>query len=254
MRGTRPPLCCRAMPAQRQPLWRRAYAKVRCTLYNPPEFDAPDRAHTRVLTARVWQGEYDWPGFVPRRGWRVLDIGANVGVFSVLSATRGAHVVAFEPDPETFAFLERNAAGYDVKCHQAAIAARRPATGTLPLFLGERDTQHSLGGFGPSMADAKSLDVPALAAVDLLADGCDLLKTRLRGSRIRHTREPGSRDAATGPAHRPPYPSQGRRPARAAGGATRDRLPRAARRAARQRARRPADRLPQLPDAGRGND
>lgn len=38
----------------------------------------------------------------------VLDIGANVGIFSLQAANLGANVLAIEPNPETFALLERN--------------------------------------------------------------------------------------------------------------------------------------------------
>jgi len=42
------------------------------------------------------------PGFVPAAGWTVLDVGANVGMFALQQAQRGAHVVAFEPNPECY--------------------------------------------------------------------------------------------------------------------------------------------------------
>ena len=38
----------------------------------------------------------------------VLDIGANVGIFSLLAASRGSMVHAFEPSAETFQYLQRN--------------------------------------------------------------------------------------------------------------------------------------------------
>lgn len=41
-------------------------------------------------------------------GW--LDLGANVGAFTCLVASRGMRVVAYEPDPGCFAVLEQNVA------------------------------------------------------------------------------------------------------------------------------------------------
>src|SRR5262245_19510293 len=38
----------------------------------------------------------------------ILDVGANIGVFSLCAATQGARVYAFEPIPSTFAVLELN--------------------------------------------------------------------------------------------------------------------------------------------------
>ena len=46
-------------------------------------------------------------------GLSILDIGANVGAFSLWAVRRwpGSHVRCFEPNPETFAILSRNVAG-----------------------------------------------------------------------------------------------------------------------------------------------
>lgn len=41
---------------------------------------------------------------------RILDIGANIGCFSLLAASQGARVAAFEPDPENYRLLTRNLA------------------------------------------------------------------------------------------------------------------------------------------------
>jgi len=38
----------------------------------------------------------------------LLDVGATVGLYSLLAAKRGAKVVAFEPEPQNFAVLTRN--------------------------------------------------------------------------------------------------------------------------------------------------
>ncbi len=40
----------------------------------------------------------------------VLDIGANIGFYSCLAASRGKHVVSFEPSPRNLRFLYRNLA------------------------------------------------------------------------------------------------------------------------------------------------
>jgi FkbM family methyltransferase len=46
--------------------------------------------------------------FVPQSGWTVFDVGANIGVFTVLQATRGAMVYSFEPNPDSYGRLLRN--------------------------------------------------------------------------------------------------------------------------------------------------
>src|SRR3990167_1903907 len=42
------------------------------------------------------------------KDWNVLDIGANIGSFSILAAERGARVTAFEPQPENLKILKKN--------------------------------------------------------------------------------------------------------------------------------------------------
>lgn len=44
-----------------------------------------------------------------KSGWSFADVGAHVGQYSLIAAERGATVHAFEPDPQNFACLQRNA-------------------------------------------------------------------------------------------------------------------------------------------------
>ena len=48
--------------------------------------------------------------YIPQRGWTVFDVGANIGVFTVLQAMQGARVFSFEPNPESYGRLVRNIA------------------------------------------------------------------------------------------------------------------------------------------------
>jgi FkbM family methyltransferase len=62
-----------------------------------------------ALREIVLGGSTSWRGvherFQPFHGAGVLDIGANQGAFSVYCAFKGAHVVAYEPDPQMFQSL-----------------------------------------------------------------------------------------------------------------------------------------------------
>ncbi len=54
----------------------------------------------------------------------VVDIGANIGLFSLEAARRGAHVQAFEPMPATFAALQANARAFGddkIRAHNLAL-------------------------------------------------------------------------------------------------------------------------------------
>jgi FkbM family methyltransferase len=48
------------------------------------------------------------PEFVPHGGWTVFDVGASIGVFTVLQALQGASVFSFEPNPDSYSRLSRN--------------------------------------------------------------------------------------------------------------------------------------------------
>lgn len=74
---------------------------------------------------------------VLRAGDRFVDVGANIGVYSLIAAERGAEVVAFEPQPEVADLLERNVAangvGHLIEVKRAAVGA---ASGTVRFTAG----------------------------------------------------------------------------------------------------------------------
>lgn len=67
------------------------------------------------------------PGFAGGPGQIVVDIGANIGAFTLWQAQRGATVYAYEPNPDSFARLSKAIAhnGLENKVHaaQAAVGA-----------------------------------------------------------------------------------------------------------------------------------
>jgi len=67
----------------------------------------------------------------------VLDIGANVGFYSCLAASRGKPVVSFEPSPRNLQFLYRN-----------LWENRFQNTEVFPLGLAKQPGVHRLYGFG----------------------------------------------------------------------------------------------------------
>ena len=70
-----------------------------------------------------------------------LDVGANVGYYTVLAASRvgeSGMVVAYEPDPKTFVLLETNVLASGFKNVQLREAAIMPKEGVVSLFLDQR--------------------------------------------------------------------------------------------------------------------
>jgi len=113
----------------------------------------------------------------------VIDVGANIGMFAVYAVVAGgaSRVVAFEPFPDSFALLRRNAE----QNRLAAIAPRPLAiaghAGRRQLFLAGRHGTNSLfGGAG------ETVSVECLTLADVLAresiDRCHFLKLDCEGA------------------------------------------------------------------------
>lgn len=139
----------------------------------------PDPGRLAWMATRIWSGEYDVPGFVPRRGDRVVDIGANIGIFSLLAADRGAAVTAIEPHPANFTWLERNTAGWAIECRRAAVLGRVPPGGEVTLVEAPGHTAHHVAG---THAGEETTRVPAVSFAELTAEGYDLMKLDVEGA------------------------------------------------------------------------
>jgi FkbM family methyltransferase len=146
--------------------------------------EAPDpKVVWDTLSAICCEGEYDYPGFVPRRGWRVIDIGANIGIFAMLAASRGAHVVSYEPHPDSFKCLQANTAKWGVDCRRTAVVG--DPVDAVKLFVHPgRSTRHSLLGRDISSGSVleHSVEVPAITLAQVLEDPVDLLKIDCEGA------------------------------------------------------------------------
>jgi FkbM family methyltransferase len=121
-------------------------ASSRAAYANPPDIEM-----------RVWQRILE-PGDL------FLDIGANVGIYSLVAAERGAQVIAAEPDPGTCERLLENAAlnGYPIEVHCTAVAG---APGRARLTVG-------LDCVNRLVADdlAESQDVAVVTLDELIGD------------------------------------------------------------------------------------
>lgn len=136
----------------------------------------PSQRGVANTAVEIAAGEYAEPGFDVRPGDRIVDCGANVGAFAVWAANAGGAVDAYEPHPTTFGWLERNTAGLNVRCVQAAIVAELPPGGTVRLTVDVTADTHSSVGDGPG------IDVSALTLSEAIGDGCDLLKLDCEGA------------------------------------------------------------------------
>jgi FkbM family methyltransferase len=102
---------------------------------------------------------------------QVLDIGANLGLHSLIMSKCGFKVVAFEPDPWHYEKLTANLAGNQassVESHRAAVSTT-DGEAQFVRVLGNTTGSH-LAGAKESYGDREYLTVPVRAAQPLLAN------------------------------------------------------------------------------------
>jgi FkbM family methyltransferase len=115
-------------------------------------------------------------------GSTVLDIGANIGVFSKWAAGQGAGlVIAVEPDAENFQLLQTNTAPWDVATFQAAVVRNSHATPTVPLYLatGPNKGNHITGA---AVRGRPHVDVPTISWSELLERKPSVIKIDCEGA------------------------------------------------------------------------
>lgn len=131
-----------------------------------------------------------------QRGQVFLDIGANIGFYTLFAAARvgpEGRVISFEPDPMTFEALKRSVAlnGFDwAKCVNVALSNR---AGEIPFFTVSDGSAHSLVPEIERRANRYSGKVPVRVARldDLSAEGVidtkriDLIKIDVEGEEER---------------------------------------------------------------------
>ena len=124
------------------------------------------------------------PEYVPREGDTILDVGAHIGTFSLLAATKapGVRVHAIEASRDTFNLLRINIAlngSAGITAHRVAMADRK---GTIDLF-------HATGNWGHSVVKEMSRStesVPATTMTDFLTENrverCAFIKFNVEGA------------------------------------------------------------------------
>lgn len=124
-------------------------------LFTPQYFDAQER---ELLAARI------------REGFCFIDIGANIGAYSLFVAARagrGARILAVEPQPDVFARLTYNIAQNPFGTVKAVACALADKPGELTLFLDPANKGESSVRILRS-SSAASVRVPATTLLALV--------------------------------------------------------------------------------------
>lgn len=138
----------------------------------------------------------DWPHMLVwerrlRAGDLFLDVGANIGTYSILAASKGAKVIAVEPASETINFLHRNILlnGWEVDIREAAVGSQPGSASFTQGF----DQQNHLDVQGSRTVAVTTIDEilghRRAAGLKLDVEGYELEALRgarkaLRGNRI----------------------------------------------------------------------
>jgi FkbM family methyltransferase len=113
-----------------------------------------------------------------------LDVGANIGFFSLLAASRGAKVIAIEPNPRCQEALKANFArnGLEVELHGVAAGA---ADGTATLFVNQKDNVGAGTLTGPADGSVKQYEVSLTTLDQIVANrSVDLIKIDIEGFEV----------------------------------------------------------------------
>jgi FkbM family methyltransferase len=142
-------------------------------LFTPQYFDARER---ELLAARI------------RDGFCFIDIGANIGAYSLFVAARAgrsARILAVEPQPEVFARLTYNIAQNPFGTVKAIACALADKAGELTLFLDPGNKGESSVRILRSSA-AETVRVPATTLLALMQsegyDRLDAIKLDVEGA------------------------------------------------------------------------
>jgi FkbM family methyltransferase len=139
-----------------------------------------------LLSGEFESFEIDLFERVLRPGMTVLDIGANIGIYSIKAARQisPGRVYAFEPVPENASLLLQNLSLNELDNVEVIRAAVGERLGVVPIFLARSIGSHSLASMNALGMDAKRarratagkedgpthLDVPMITIDQFVAD------------------------------------------------------------------------------------
>ncbi|MDP6409940.1 MAG: FkbM family methyltransferase [Planctomycetota bacterium] len=163
----------------------RSYRETEISLEDGLRLFARAGTHDEVVKREIWDERiYPIDEVELAAGDSVVDVGAQIGAFSLLASRMPVTVFAYEPSPMNYALLERNVAanGLEDRVHAFPLAVQRPGVRELLLSQSYTNTggHTSMCDLGPCRrVEAVSLDV-VLARHGL--DRCQVVKIDTEGA------------------------------------------------------------------------
>ncbi len=119
-------------------------------------------------------------------GMTVVDIGANLGFFTVIAAHHAGptgKIFSYEPDPHNFSLLEKNIEANGFKNVAASPLALSDRAGTRELFFGDNNTTHSFSDKrGAGKSESVSTDTLDNSLKAQGSPRIDLIKMDIEGA------------------------------------------------------------------------
>lgn len=135
----------------------------------------------------IWSGRVWTPfGHEIQPGYTVVDIGAHIGIFSILAATcmPSVKVVSYEPCPKNFSLLVENIKLNSVENIRPFPLAVAGSSGKRKLFVSQQDVAHSIIQPAANSQLRAYEDVDCITLKEIIGQigKCDFLKINCEGA------------------------------------------------------------------------
>lgn len=129
----------------------------------------PNTTDEKVIDEVLKKNVYEKPkiDFYVEPTDRWLDLGANIGTFSLLCLTRGASIISYEPEPTNFDLLKTNIENNFTDGFQLVQEAVDVRDGNLPLFVCKGEYNKYRHTLTPVRGRA-TLNVPVSNIIDVI--------------------------------------------------------------------------------------
>ena len=144
-------------------------------------FDRPDVTMTECILDQLNTERLYDPVLANKENLIILDVGANIGLFSLYAQDSAKQIICLEPTPVTLNILEKLTAGID--CIKIAPIALSDTDGEITFYINENPTINSLVNQVGAEVRVQARTIESLLKEQGL-DQVDFVKCDIEGSEI----------------------------------------------------------------------